>query len=105
MSTGLSVASSLNYPKQRTEKTGMTRNQITDVRAIEMIDNRGNPTIRTYVTIDHHLIGIADVPSGSSTGSFEAKELRDGEIRSDKHGQYFYHRCGQGYIQAGIGNG
>lgn len=59
----------------------MKSNQITDVRAIEIIDNRGNPTIRTYVTIGHHFMGMADVPSGSSTGSFEAKELRDGEKR------------------------
>lgn len=59
----------------------MRSNQITDIRAIEIIDNRGNPTIRTYATIDHDYIGIADVPSGSSTGSFEAKELRDGEKR------------------------
>lgn len=55
--------------------------QITDIRAIEILDNRGNPTIRAYVTIDHRFIGIADVPSGSSTGSFEAKELRDGGNR------------------------
>ena len=59
----------------------MQSKQITDVRAIEIIDNRGNPTIRTYVTINHRFIGVADVPSGSSTGSFEAKELRDGEKR------------------------
>ena len=59
----------------------MKSNQITDIRALEIIDNRGNPTIRTYVTIENHFIGIADVPSGSSTGSFEAKELRDGEQR------------------------
>ena len=56
-------------------------NEITDIKAIEIIDNRGNPTVRTYVTIGHHFIGIADVPSGSSTGSFEALELRDGEKR------------------------
>lgn len=59
----------------------MKKNIISDVRAIEIIDNRGNPTVRTYVTIDNHYIGVADVPSGSSTGSFEAKELRDGETR------------------------
>jgi enolase len=55
--------------------------QITDIRAIEILDNRGNPTIRSYVTIDNRFVGVADVPSGSSTGSFEAKELRDGEKR------------------------
>ncbi len=45
------------------------------------MDNRGNPTIRTYVTVGDIFTGIADVPSGSSTGSFEAKELRDGGQR------------------------
>jgi enolase len=59
----------------------MKSDQITDIRAIEILDNRGNPTIRSYVTIDNRFVGIADVPSGSSTGSFEAKELRDGEKR------------------------
>ena len=59
----------------------MKSDPITDIRAIEILDNRGNPTIRSYVTIDNRFVGIADVPSGSSTGSFEAKELRDGEKR------------------------
>ncbi len=59
----------------------MKTNQITDISAIEIMDNRGNPTVRTYVTIDDHFTGVADVPSGSSTGSFEAQELRDGEKR------------------------
>lgn len=54
---------------------------ITGIKSLEIIDNRGNPTIRTYVTVDDAFTGIADVPSGSSTGSFEAKELRDGESR------------------------
>ncbi len=59
----------------------MKSDKITDIKAIEIIDNRGNPTIRAYVTINQYFIGIADVPSGSSTGSFEAKELRDGGKR------------------------
>ncbi len=59
----------------------MKNNIITDIKAIEIIDNRGNPTIRSYVTISDQFVGVADVPSGSSTGSFEAKELRDGEQR------------------------
>jgi len=62
-------------------RSGQKSDQITDIRAIEILDNRGNPTIRCYVTIDHRFTGTADVPSGSSTGSFEAKELRDGEKR------------------------
>jgi len=59
----------------------MKSDKITDIRAFEILDNRGNPTIRCHVTIDHEFVGIADVPSGSSTGSFEAKEIRDGEKR------------------------
>ena len=62
-------------------RSGQKSDQITDIRAIEILDNRGNPTIRCYVTIDHRFTGTADVPSGSSTGSFEAKELRDGGKR------------------------
>lgn len=59
----------------------MTTHQITGIKSLEIMDNRGNPTIRTYITVDDFHTGIADVPSGSSTGSFEAKELRDGESR------------------------
>ncbi len=59
----------------------MKSNQITDIQAIEIIDNRGNPTVRAAVTIADHFTGVADVPCGSSTGSFEAKELRDGGKR------------------------
>lgn len=55
--------------------------KITNISALEIIDNRGNPTVRTYVTVDDTFLGIADVPSGSSTGSFEAVELRDQEDR------------------------
>lgn len=60
--------------------------KITDIKAIEIIDNRGNPTIRAYVVADNTYTGIADVPSGSSTGSFEAVELRDGEDRYNGKG-------------------
>ena len=54
---------------------------ITDVKAIEIIDNRGMPTIRVYVCVDRKHWGSADVPSGSSTGSYEAHETRDGDER------------------------
>ena len=59
----------------------MNRHCITGIKTLEIMDNRGNPTIRTYVTVDECFTGIADVPSGSSTGSFEAKEIRDGGNR------------------------
>jgi len=54
---------------------------LTDIRAREIIDNRGMPTIRVDVCIDHEFWGRADVPCGSSTGSYEAVELRDGNAR------------------------
>ncbi len=55
--------------------------KITQIDAYEIIDNRAMPTIRTGVCVDEIYWGWADVPCGSSTGSFEAKELRDGEQR------------------------
>lgn len=53
--------------------------QIEDVRAIQVLDSRGNPTIQVEVTTTIGYTGIAMVPSGASTGSFEAFELRDGD--------------------------
>ncbi|WP_086225986.1 phosphopyruvate hydratase [Campylobacter devanensis] len=51
---------------------------IKDVRAIEVLDSRGNPTIKTFVTLCDGSTGSAIVPSGASTGKREALELRDG---------------------------
>ena len=59
----------------------MLKQIITDIKAIEIIDNRATPTIRTSVCVDDLYWCWADVPSGSSTGSYEAKELRDGDER------------------------
>ena len=53
--------------------------EIVDVHALEILDSRGNPTIQVEVIIDGGFRGIASVPSGASTGSFEAVELRDGD--------------------------
>ena len=55
--------------------------EISDVFAREVLDSRGNPTIEEEVRLDDGASGIAIVPSGASTGSFEALELRDGEAR------------------------
>ena len=52
---------------------------IEEVKAIEILDSRGNPTIQVKVVTEGGFIGIASVPSGASTGSFEAVELRDGD--------------------------
>ncbi|MBQ2450382.1 MAG: phosphopyruvate hydratase [Lachnospiraceae bacterium] len=54
---------------------------ITDVHAREILDSRGNPTVEAIVTINDTYTGSAAVPSGASTGKFEAVELRDGELR------------------------
>lgn len=53
--------------------------QITDIRAFEVLDSRGNPTVSAEVTLASGVIGQACAPSGASTGSREALELRDGD--------------------------
>ena len=55
--------------------------KITDVHAREILDSRGNPTIEAVVTLEHGISARASVPSGASTGKFEAVELRDGQER------------------------
>ncbi|MEN6430829.1 MAG: phosphopyruvate hydratase [Coriobacteriales bacterium] len=52
---------------------------ITDVVAREVLDSRGNPTIEVEIALDDGSWGRAAVPSGASTGAFEAVELRDGD--------------------------
>ena len=53
--------------------------EIVDVIGREILDSRGNPTVEVEVTLDDGTVGRADVPSGASTGIFEACELRDGD--------------------------
>lgn len=53
--------------------------EIVDVFAREILDSRGNPTIEVDVTLEDDSLGRAAVPSGASTGAFEAVELRDGD--------------------------
>ena len=52
---------------------------IEDVKALEVLDSRGNPTVQVEVVTEGGFSGVAMVPSGASTGSFEAVELRDGD--------------------------
>ncbi|MFA4923225.1 MAG: phosphopyruvate hydratase [Ignavibacteriaceae bacterium] len=52
---------------------------IIDVRAREILDSRGNPTLEAEVELESGFVGRAAVPSGASTGDFEACELRDGD--------------------------
>ena len=53
--------------------------KVTRVHARQILDSRGNPTVEVEVTLDSGAVGRADVPSGASTGQFEAVELRDGD--------------------------
>lgn len=52
--------------------------KITDIHARQILDSRGNPTVEADVTLEDDTLGRAAVPSGASTGSHEAIELRDG---------------------------
>ena len=63
---------------------------IVDVYAREILDSRGNPTVEVEVMTEDQSVGRAAVPSGASTGAYEAVELRDGEERY----------CGKGVEQA-----
>lgn len=53
--------------------------KILDLQSLEILDSRGNPTIRTFVTLKDKSVHAASVPSGASTGSHEAVELRDND--------------------------
>jgi len=57
------------------------KRRIVSVRAMQILDSRGNPTLKAYVTLDNGITGSASVPSGASTGENEAMELRDGDRR------------------------
>ena len=53
--------------------------KITAIHARQILDSRGNPTVEADVTLSDGSFGRAAVPSGASTGSYEAHELRDGD--------------------------
>ena len=53
--------------------------KIRDIKAREIIDSRGNPTVEADVVLESGKVGRASVPSGASTGTHEAVELRDGD--------------------------
>lgn len=55
--------------------------EIVSVKGREILDSRGNPTIEAEVTLENGAVGRAAVPSGASTGKFEAVELRDRDTR------------------------
>jgi enolase len=65
----------------RTFKFNKAMTTIVDIRAREIIDSRGNPTVEVDVELESGVIGRAAVPSGASTGENEALELRDGALK------------------------
>ncbi len=75
--------------QHRIMRTDMT--EIVAIRAREVLDSRGNPTVEADVILESGALGRAIVPSGASTGEHEAVELRDG----DKS-----HFGGKGVLQA-----
>ena len=52
---------------------------ISDIKARQVLDSRGNPTVEAEVFLENGAFGRAIVPSGASTGTLEALELRDGD--------------------------
>ena len=67
------------------------KNIIETIHAREILDSRGNPTVEATVVLEDGSYGTASVPSGASTGKYEAHELRDGDAK-----RY----CGKGVLQA-----
>jgi len=55
--------------------------KIKKISALEILDSRGNPTVQATVVLENGVSGEASVPSGASTGKYEALELRDGDAR------------------------
>jgi len=69
----------------------MENYKIENVYARQILDSRGNPTVEVELTLDGGVMAVASVPSGASTGAFEAVELRDGD-------KQVY--CGKGVLKA-----
>ena len=70
----------LNLYKRKGES--MYTDYIEDIEGLQVLDSRGNPTVQVKVTLESGVEGTAMVPSGASTGSFEAVELRDGDMQN-----------------------
>ena len=92
-----------NVPPSNLGNRKMPTTRIAKLRAREIIDSRGNPTVEADVELEGGAIGRAAVPSGASTGAHEAIELRDGSIPAERlpkgsnwRGRY----CGKGVLKA-----
>ncbi len=55
--------------------------KITSIKALEILDSRGKPTLRSFITLEDGSVQSASVPSGASTGKYEALELRDADAK------------------------
>ncbi len=75
----LNIKNKFAKNNKKTKGGILIKNSIKSVNAIEIIDSRGNPTVRAFVTLENGIVGSASVPSGASTGEYEAVELRDNE--------------------------
>ncbi|HPF30253.1 MAG TPA: phosphopyruvate hydratase, partial [Lachnospiraceae bacterium] len=71
--------------------------KISDIHAREVLDSRGNPTIEARVTLENEFTGTEMVPSGASTGQYEAVELRDAMCEATEWGERYN---GKGVLQA-----
>jgi len=58
----------------------MAQTTIKDIKALEILDSRGNPTVRVFMELEDGTKVSSSVPSGASTGEYEAVELRDGDM-------------------------
>ena len=68
-----------NHPQQI--QKNMLNTAIQTIKAREILDSRGRPTVEAEVTLANGAYGLAQVPSGASTGTFEAHELRDDDTQ------------------------
>ncbi len=68
--------------------------KIAEIKALEILDSRGHPTVRVMVRLDNGLMASASVPSGASTGEHEALEMRDGDPK----------RCGGKGVRKAVAN-
>jgi enolase len=65
--------------KDKKQMSNMLDTAIEAIVAREILDSRGRPTVEAEVHLANGAVGLAQVPSGASTGTFEAHELRDGD--------------------------
>ena len=73
------IKMAMTPPKDETQMMNTLDTAIETILAREILDSRGKPTVEAEVQLFNGAIGLAQVPSGASIGTFEAHELRDGD--------------------------